>query len=162
MAADGVADSEADGRAYMDQMVKGRSSQARQDAFLKYGPEMIDFLEEQTAVRLQSMPGYPDYYPELPGGKAGGRCMEARIFNGKKLGEMLDDLNPSIWELSDRFRMTGNEFHKIAMAKTSWKGKTTVLKVGFRMVLDFILRRKHLSMVQSCPVFMLLVIPRLR
>lgn len=146
MAAEGIADSEEAGRAYMDQMVKGRSSQARQDAFLRYAPKMIDFLEDCTSVRLQSMPGYPDYYPELPGGVLGGRCMEARIFNGKKLGAMLDDLNPSIWELASRFRMTGNEFHKIAMAKTSWKGKWTVLKVGLRMVADTLFGARRLSM----------------
>ncbi len=145
----GFSDSEKEARDYMDQMVKGRSSQERQDAFIKYAPEMINFLEEHTEVRLQSMPGYPDYYPELPGGKAGGRCMEAKVFNGKKLGQFLEDLNPSIWELSNKFRMTGNEFHSIAMAGTSWGGKMTVLKVSIRMVIDFLLKRKRLSMGQS-------------
>lgn len=149
MKAEGVSDSEKEGRAYMDQMVKGRSSQARQDAFLKYGPQMIDFLEDHTEVRLQSMPGYPDYYPELPGGKNGGRCMEARTFNGKKLGAMFDELNPSIWPLADRFRMTGNEFHKIAMARTSWKGKVTVAKVAWRMFVDAITGKKRLTMGRS-------------
>lgn len=149
MEPEGFSDSEKEARDYMDQMVKGRSSQERQDAFVKYAPEMINFLEDHTEVRLQSMPGYPDYYPELPGGKAGGRCMEAKVFNGKKLGKLLEDLNPSIWELSNKFRMTGNEFHSIAMAGTSWGGKMTVLKVSIRMVIDFLLRRKRLSMGQS-------------
>lgn len=149
MAEEGFTDSIEEATAYMDQMVKGRSSQERQDAFVKYAPEMIDFLAEHTEVQLQSMPGYPDYYPELPGGKNGGRCMEAKVFNGKKLGTMLEMMNPSIWELSDKFRMTGNEFHRVAMAKTSWGGKMTVLKIAIRMIVDSVLGKKRLSMGQS-------------
>ncbi|MEM7038602.1 MAG: FAD-binding protein [Bacteroidota bacterium] len=145
----GVSDSEKEARDYMDQMVKGRSSQAMQDAFVEWAPKLIDFLETHTSVRLQSMPGYPDYYPALPGGKDGGRCMEARVYNSKKLGREVEDMNPSIWELSKKFRMTGNEFHKIAMAQTSWAGKWTVMKVGLRMVLDLLPWRKHLSMGQA-------------
>ena len=141
----GVPDSEQEGRDYLEQMVKGRSAQARQDAFLKYGPRMIDFLEEHTEVRLQPMPGYPDYYPELPGGK-NGRCIEAKVFNGKKLGPLYHDLNPSIWELANSFRMTGNEFYHIAMLFSTWAGKKTAAKVGWRMVADFFTGRKRLTM----------------
>ena len=149
MAADGVDDSEEDARAYLKEMIQGLSSPERREAFIKLGPQMVDFLEDRTEVRLQSMPGYADYYPELPGGKPGSRCIEARIFNGKKLGAMLGEMNPTAWDLSKKFRMTGLEFHSIAMARRSWAGKKTVMKVGWRMVADFLTGRRHLSMGQS-------------
>jgi len=149
MAADGVMDSKTEAKAYMDEMVAGRSASERVEAFLRFGPQMVDFLEEETEVRLQSMPGYADYYPERPGGKPGSRCIEAKIFNGKKLGAYLGQMNPAVWELSNNFRMTGNEFHSIAMQRRSWAGKKAVLKVGWRMITDFLTRRRHLAMGQS-------------
>ena len=95
------------------------------------------------------MPGYSDYYPELPGGKDGGRCMEAMVFDGKKLGDMYKDINPSIWELANNFRMTGNEFYHIAMLFSTWAGKKTAFKVGWRMVVDALTGKKRLTMGRS-------------
>jgi len=149
MAGDGVTDSEAGARAYLERIVDGNASVERQHAFVEYAPQMIDFLEEQTEVRMQSMPGYADYYPEWEGGKNGSRCIEARVFNGKKLGRLLDDMNPTIWEFADDYRMTGVEFHRIAMVRTSWRGKWTALKVGLRMGLDKLTFRKRLTMGNS-------------
>lgn len=149
MAGDGVKDSAKEASQYIEQLVKGRSSRERQEVFVKYSPLMIDFLEDKTEVRLQSMPGYADYYPELPGGKNGSRCIEARVFNGKKIGAQLAEINPTIWEFADGYRMTGVEFHKIAMARTSWAGKMAALKVGIRMFMDKITGRKRLTMGNS-------------
>ena len=46
------------------------------EAFVDTGPEMIEWLEASTPVKLQLVRGYPDYHPERPGGKArGGRSL---------------------------------------------------------------------------------------
>jgi 3-oxosteroid 1-dehydrogenase len=41
--------------------------------------------------------GYPDYYPDRPGGSADGRGIEGAVFDGRKLGPWLDKLlvNPN-------------------------------------------------------------------
>lgn len=149
MKREGIPDSEADGRRYLQETVGSGSSQARQDAFLNFGVQMIDFLEAHTAVELQRMPHYPDYYPELPGGHAEGRCVEAALFDGKKLGAFLEQLNPAIWKLADQFRVTGNEYHHIAMMRTNKAGKKKLRKVLSRLIGDKLKGRKSLAMGRS-------------
>ncbi|MNR91363.1 3-oxosteroid 1-dehydrogenase [compost metagenome] len=41
-------------------------------SFLRHAPRMLDWLTDRTAVRYASLP-YPDYHPELKGGKTGWR-----------------------------------------------------------------------------------------
>jgi hypothetical protein len=48
----------------------------RPAAFLSNGPPMIDFVMKYTPLGFRWMAGYPDYYPELPGGMPNGRSIE--------------------------------------------------------------------------------------
>ena len=41
---------------------------------------------KHTPLKMCWVPGYSDYYPEAPGGRAGGRSIEPKPFNAKKLG----------------------------------------------------------------------------
>jgi len=42
---------------------------------------MIDFLAKRTPVHFYSVPDFPDYHPEFPGGKPqGGRTLECPPF----------------------------------------------------------------------------------
>ena len=41
-----------------------------------HAAEAIAYLEAHTSVRLQPVPAYPDYYPDLPGATLGGRVLE--------------------------------------------------------------------------------------
>ncbi|ELT42849.1 FAD-dependent oxidoreductase [Arthrobacter nitrophenolicus] len=61
------------------------------EAFVHSGPEMIDWLEDRTPLRLKLVPGFPDYHPEHPGGKPeGGRSVEPELFSFGELGEWAD------------------------------------------------------------------------
>ncbi|HZG85373.1 FAD-dependent oxidoreductase [Paenibacillus sp.] len=62
------------------------SSRERKMAFLKQGPEMIRFLQNEG---VKFVPGlaYPDYYPDRPGGKIG-RSLDCDFFDRSKLGEV--------------------------------------------------------------------------
>src|SRR5262249_54983379 len=48
--------------------------------------EMIAFLEEKTSIRFTPLVDYPDYHPEFPGGKAGGRPLDNGLFDTHELG----------------------------------------------------------------------------
>lgn len=58
------------------------------DTFVRTGPEMLDFVEAHSELRFEVAEGFPDYKPELPGGRpAGGRSLNAKPFDRSRLGE---------------------------------------------------------------------------
>jgi 3-oxosteroid 1-dehydrogenase len=67
------------------------SSRERKAAFLRSGPEAIAFLQA-AGMRLIQAKGYPDYYPERPGGSVEGRGVAVDVFDGNRLGEWLPRL----------------------------------------------------------------------
>ncbi|HEY3545670.1 MAG TPA: FAD-binding protein [Propionicimonas sp.] len=88
MKAAGVADSYELAKQYMDLCIGDvgpASSPERRHAFLTEGPAMVSFLQG-LGFRYVHAKGYPDYYPERPGGSAAGRCIEGERWNTKKLG----------------------------------------------------------------------------
>ncbi|MDW8043296.1 MAG: FAD-binding protein [Nitrososphaerota archaeon] len=62
------------------------TSPERIRAFLENGPAMVSFLRD-LGFRWRAAIGYPDYYPERPGGSVTGRSLEGAVFDGNKLGE---------------------------------------------------------------------------
>lgn len=84
-AADGRGDSLAAARTYLDRTVPG-ANRERLEMFLARGDEALRDLEARTALRLQLVPTYPDYYPDLPGATSGGRVLEPVPFDARALG----------------------------------------------------------------------------
>jgi len=98
MRADGIADSHADGLAYLDDVVGDAgpaSSLERREVFLTSGSAMITFLQRE-GVRLIRCPGYSDYYPNHKGGNAAGRSIEGAPFDARQLGAWRDKVMPGM------------------------------------------------------------------
>ncbi|WP_046315744.1 FAD-dependent oxidoreductase [Mycobacterium sp. UM_Kg1] len=56
-------------------------------AFVRTGPEMVDFVEAHSDVRFEVATGFPDYKPELPGGRpAGGRSLSPLPYDISRVG----------------------------------------------------------------------------
>ena len=54
-------------------------------------PTMLDFVEAHSELQFEIAEGFPDYKPELPGGRpAGGRSLNAKPFDLSRLGEWRD------------------------------------------------------------------------
>lgn len=91
----GVADSEQNVLTYLDgcvglpEEVGPASSLARRQAFVRTAPVVFEWLERHGMV-WKPAKAYPDYYPDLPGGIAGGRTVEPAPFDTKKLGDWWD------------------------------------------------------------------------
>ncbi|WP_315813788.1 FAD-dependent oxidoreductase [Bradyrhizobium sp. SZCCHNR2028] len=85
-AAEGRADTLEAARTYLDRTVPGQD-RTRLETFLAFGDEALRDLEVRTALRLQPVPTYPDYYPDLPGATAGGRVLEPLPFDARGLGD---------------------------------------------------------------------------
>ncbi len=85
-AAEGRADTLEAARTYLAQIVPGQD-RARLETFLARGDEALRDLEARTALRLQPVPTYPDYYPDSPGATVGGRVLEPVPFDARDLGD---------------------------------------------------------------------------
>jgi 3-oxosteroid 1-dehydrogenase len=63
------------------------------ETFVRTGPEMLDFVEAHSELRFEIAEGFPDYKPELPGGRPmGGRSLNAAPFDLSRLGDWRDGL----------------------------------------------------------------------
>jgi 3-oxosteroid 1-dehydrogenase len=86
-----VGDSRADGLRYLASLSNGMILPELAEALIDGGPELIDFIEQNTGMRFLLVEGYPDYHPERPGGlPAGGRSIEVDLVPLSGLGEWAD------------------------------------------------------------------------
>lgn len=98
MRSEGVADSHADGLAYLADVVGDvgpASTPERREMFLTAGSEMISFLQRK-GVQLIRCPGYSDYYPNNEGGNAEGRSIEPVPFDASELGDWQNKIMPGM------------------------------------------------------------------
>ena len=65
------------------------------DAFLEYGPKMLEFFERETVVKFVPTL-YPDYHPDAPGGLDIGRSILAAPFDIRQLGADMARLRPPL------------------------------------------------------------------
>uniref|UniRef100_A0A7C5RTS4 3-oxosteroid 1-dehydrogenase n=1 Tax=Thermomicrobium roseum TaxID=500 RepID=A0A7C5RTS4_THERO len=119
---------------YMDEVIGDvgpASSPARRRAFLEYGPQMVEFLE-RLGFRWRPSLGYPDYYPEKPGGSTFGRSIEGAMFDGRLLGPWLSRLHryPNLPSVP----LHTNEASKFALVLRTPSGAATVARVLWRLV----------------------------
>lgn len=91
MRRDGAADSREEAVEYMRQTIGEpgpASSQERIEAFVD-GVNDFVLTAQRYGMEFTRAPDYPDYYPELPGGKIG-RAIEGQNFDAKKLGDLAE------------------------------------------------------------------------
>lgn len=88
MQRDGVQDSREEALAYLEETAgdQGRcTDRDRKEAFVDSVADFVNLAEGQ-GIRLVRSPDYPDYYPELKGGKVG-RALEVQPFDVKRICE---------------------------------------------------------------------------
>jgi 3-oxosteroid 1-dehydrogenase len=129
----GVADSHERARQYFDSVVTYHgpaSGEARREAYLRTGPEMIAFLESQ-GMQFKYADGWSDYYDERPGGEPRGRSLVAKLFNINELGDWKTRLSmyPGI-----QMPMGSEEYPTLFLAKRTMAGKWMALKLAARML----------------------------
>ena len=70
------------------------------EEFVRTGEAMVDFVEAHSALRFEIADGFPDYKPELPGGRpSGGRSLSPIPFDLNRLGEWRNRITtfPADW-----------------------------------------------------------------
>ncbi|WP_367237068.1 FAD-dependent oxidoreductase [Pseudomonas sp. Rh2] len=68
---------------------------AEVEAFLRYGPQMVEFFERETAVKFVPTL-YPDYHPLVEGGVDVGRSILAAPYDIRELGADMARLRPPL------------------------------------------------------------------
>lgn len=114
------------------------SSPERRAAFIANSPCMVRFLESY-GMRFKHA-HWPDYYSDEPGGLAEGRSLVVPTFDINHLGEWADRL--ARFPLWPPLPIGVEEFSALSVAKTTWKGRWTALKVAARITWQSISRKR--------------------
>ncbi|MCX8149635.1 FAD-binding protein [Thermaurantimonas aggregans] len=124
----GALDSPEEALEYMNAVigeVGPASTEEKRKIFLKFGPEMVDWL---TSLGFKWVRAhlYPDYYPNVKGAKTG-RVIEGAVFDGKKLGPLAKSLNkaPGMPDIA----LKSGDAYLLPMVTRSWKGFSTMMRI---------------------------------
>lgn len=83
----GITDSREEVLTYLASLSNGTIPSDLAEALIDGGVEAEAWLEANTPVRFEIIPGFPDYHPEHPGAKpGGGRSLECPLFPFDELG----------------------------------------------------------------------------
>jgi len=96
----GIEDSAAKARIYLQHETGDKFNAARVDAFLNNAAKVVDFLEENSAVKFNLGPTVADYHPDVEGGMPGGRSIQARPYDARALGKEVHRLRPPLREIT--------------------------------------------------------------
>jgi 3-oxosteroid 1-dehydrogenase len=92
----GKDDSREEALRYLMSLSHGMIDAAMAATYVDTGPAMLEYLEKNTPVKFYSIPDFPDYHPEFPGGKPqGGRTVECPTFPYGELGEWRESVGTS-------------------------------------------------------------------
>jgi succinate dehydrogenase/fumarate reductase flavoprotein subunit len=126
-----VEDTEAP-RTYLRHELGDGYDEARIAMFLEQGPRMVSFFERETRMAFIDGNAIPDFHGNSPGAAMGGRSICAAPFDGRELGNRLQDLKPPLGDISP-FGMgiaSGADLKHFLKASSSW---TSFLHVAKRV-----------------------------
>ncbi len=138
----GEHDSAQEAHAYMRAAIGDQVDDLRLRAYVDAAPEMLDYLQANSAVRYEAFP-YPDYYSDLKGAKKGYRTQAPKVFKGKKLGADLYKMRPQQPGalVQGRFTLTFKEARKFLTQQRGWR--LELFKIILLYYLDIPGRLKH-------------------
>jgi succinate dehydrogenase/fumarate reductase flavoprotein subunit len=103
----GVTDSKEEAFTYLRSLSRGLMKEELIEAFLDAGPQMVSFLDATAGTEFYSVPDFPDYHPEHPGGKpGGGRTLECPLFAFEQLGEWADKFTHTPYYADEHITMS--------------------------------------------------------
>jgi 3-oxosteroid 1-dehydrogenase len=138
-----------DAGAYLAHVAGAEVSAERQRAFLEHGPAMLALVLRHTPVGFAWVPGYPDYYPEAPGGLPRGRTIEPRPLDSRALGPDLGTLAPPYLAAPNGMAVTAVDYRWLSLGVRHPRAVLTAARLAAATVGDRLLRRRRLTMGQA-------------
>src|SRR5437868_9607987 len=83
---------------YLRAVLGNRFDETRVRAFIAAAPEMVAFLEDNTAVAFRAYAHHPDYWATAEGATLSGRVLEPVPFDASVLGKAFAKLRPPLPE----------------------------------------------------------------
>jgi 3-oxosteroid 1-dehydrogenase len=137
----GVTDTPEAARTYLHAIVGDVVPAERIDTYLDRGPEALSFLLANSPLRMQWVPDYSDYYPEAPGGRLGGRSVEPKPFDLKRLGAERANLEPEYGKSPLNVAVTQADFRWATLLMRTPRGVLRVLRIGLRWIWAMLTRK---------------------
>ena len=118
----GITDNPEEAWAYLKGTTAGAVPEERLRAYLEHAPQMVKYLTDHTQVRFVSLPEYADYYPNVPGSRPGGRCIEPASFHAGCLGDEFLNMREQNTQMliMDRIFMTVFEARTLLTHGPGW------------------------------------------
>ncbi|EHR50490.1 succinate dehydrogenase/fumarate reductase flavoprotein subunit [Saccharomonospora marina XMU15] len=145
----GVEDTPEDAKRYLESIVGDVVPAERREAYVDNGPDVVSFLHEHTPLRLTWVPGYSDYHPEAPGGRAGGRSVEPKPLDGNLLGPELANLEPPYSAAPLGVPLMQADFRWLSLIARHPRGILRVLRLGTRWLAARLTGKRPLAMGQA-------------
>jgi len=133
-------------KTYLDAIVGDTVPKVRRDTYLERGPEVMDFVRENTPVRFRWVPEYADYLPEQPGGRPRGRSVEPVPMDARFLGDELERLHPPYTKAPANLIVTQADYRKLNLGLRTLRGPVTMLLVMVRRLLAIATGKKMFAM----------------
>lgn len=123
---------------YMRNTVGDAAPVALQQAFLRHGAGMVDYFQQNTAVRLVARSYSPDYYPEREGAALGGRSLDPAMFDGRELGAKFKELRDPLPEFMvlGGMMITMTDARHLLAATSSFRSWREGMKLVLRYFAD--------------------------
>ncbi|WP_028568570.1 3-oxosteroid 1-dehydrogenase [Salinispora tropica] len=145
----GVADRAESARTYLAYVAGADATLARQNAFLSAAPEVVAFVRAHTPLDFAWVPGYPDYYPEAPGGLPGGRSIEPLLLDTRLVRADLATLAAPYRATPEGVAVTQVDYRWLSLGLRHPRAIRTVARLAARGLGARIRRRQLLTMGQA-------------
>ncbi|MFC0314592.1 3-oxosteroid 1-dehydrogenase [Gordonia phosphorivorans] len=129
---DGVTDTVEDARTYVHSIIGAHAPAENIDTYIDRGPEALDYLMSKSPLELEWVKGYSDYYPEAPGGRVGGRSVEPKPFDARRLGDDLATLHPQYTKAPLNMVVLQSDYKWMNVGMRHWRGIAKMAKVAGR------------------------------
>ncbi|HWD04938.1 MAG TPA: 3-oxosteroid 1-dehydrogenase [Amycolatopsis sp.] len=136
-------------REYLAAIVGDVVPEVNRDTFLARGPEVLEFVTRNTPLEFRWVPGYSDYHPEAPGGRAGGRSVEPRPLDAKLLGADLAWLEPPYSAPPLGVPITQSDYRWLSLLARHPRGVARVAKLGARWLAGRLRGQQPVAMGQA-------------
>ncbi|HWU23372.1 MAG TPA: 3-oxosteroid 1-dehydrogenase [Nocardioides sp.] len=133
-------------KTYLDAIVGDDVPKVRRDTYLDRGPEVLEFIRDNTPVTFTWVPEYADYLPERPGGRPRGRSVEPVPLDARFLGEELARLHPPYTKAPANLIVTQADFRKLSLGLRTLRGPLTMIKVMLKRLLAIATGKKMFAM----------------
>jgi succinate dehydrogenase/fumarate reductase flavoprotein subunit len=91
----GAHDDREDALRYLRRVTLGRVEDELLVRYVDTINPALDFLEDETGLEFTANMEHPDYQPDLPGARSGGRTIQVGLYDSKRLGEVRTDMRPT-------------------------------------------------------------------